>query len=131
MLRYSVGGAGARDAWGVACHCAYDTVQQLLRDSLTGLEGQRSVQVLVWRWLPVATVRLEWGAPALEGAYVSSGQWVGSARLLVEGLGTEGLWAGEGYKMRSKTLVLEGASCQSWGGLGVFGGRGSGTAPEF
>lgn len=72
---------------------ASHTAQQLLRNSLTGLEGQRTVQVLVWRWLPAATMRLEWGPPALEGAVVSSGQQVGSALLLV---GVPGHWGAVG-----------------------------------
>lgn len=79
----------SRELAVTACH----TAQQLLRDNLTGLEGQRTVQVLVWRWLPAATVRLEWGPPALEGTVVSSGQRVGSALLLV---GVPGHWGAVG-----------------------------------
>lgn len=57
-----------------------------------------------------------------------SGQGVGSA-LLVEYLGTGVLWADEGYRKRSKTLVLESASCQSWGRLGHVWQKGQWNCP--
>lgn len=110
-----------------ACH----TALQLLRNSLTGLEGQRTVQVLVWRWLPAATVRLEWGPPASEGAAVSSGQRVGSALLLVGVSGHWGAVGRSGLQNKERPWSRKVPAARAEAVWGMFGRRGSGIAPEF
>lgn len=67
---------------------------------------------------------LEWGPPAF---YLLDRGW---AQLCWwEYLGTGVLWADEGYRKRSKTLVLESASYQSWGGLGHVWQKGQWNCP--
>lgn len=85
--------------------------------------GTENGPVLVFRRLSAATVK-GWSRDLLPSTF-----WAGGG-LSSAGGNTWALgWADEGYRKRSKTLVLESASYQSWGGLGHVWQKGQWNCP--